>query len=234
MDHDNAVATVMAHCCADCGKEGGVSLKVCKSCMQAKYCNAECQRNHWSKHKKQCKLRAAELRDEALFKDPPPKEDCPICFLPMPARLLSCASLPDATIMSVPIYDFPEANEELAYEGMEAYYPCCGKCICKGCIHSFGQSGNKESCPFCNSDQNKTDEEDVEDNMKRAAANDPASICMLANSYQRGIAGFPQDHVKAIELYARAVELGSSAAHCSLCCFLSLLVMLMIFEVGIL
>jgi TPR repeat protein len=74
----------------------------------------------------------------------------------------------------------------------------------------------------------------VEDNMKRAAANDPASICMLANSYQRGIAGFPQDHVKAIELYARAVELGSSAAHCSLCCFLSLLVMLMIFEVGIL
>ena len=37
------------------GKEGGISLKVCKSCMQAKYCNAECQRNHLATHKKVCK-----------------------------------------------------------------------------------------------------------------------------------------------------------------------------------
>ena len=42
----------------------------------------------------------------ALFKDPPPKEDCPIFFLPMPARLLSCVSLPNATRSSVSIYDF--------------------------------------------------------------------------------------------------------------------------------
>ena len=68
--------------CAECGKEeGGVSsLKACTSCKLVKYCDATCQRNHWKKHKKQCKQRAAELRDEALFKDPPPKEDCPICF----------------------------------------------------------------------------------------------------------------------------------------------------------
>jgi hypothetical protein len=74
----------------------------------------DCQRNHWSKHKKGCKQRAAELRDETLFKDPPPMEECPICFLPMPLKIISCASLPDATIMSVPIYDFAMANEELA------------------------------------------------------------------------------------------------------------------------
>jgi hypothetical protein len=42
--------------------------------MSVKYCNAECQRNHWSTHKKVCKQRAAELRDEALFKDPPPNQ----------------------------------------------------------------------------------------------------------------------------------------------------------------
>jgi hypothetical protein len=77
-------------CCADCGKEGGVSLKACKSCMLVKYCNPTCQRNHWSKHKKQCKERAAELRDEALFKHPPAKEDCPICFLPMPDKNILC------------------------------------------------------------------------------------------------------------------------------------------------
>ena len=29
--------------CAECGEEGSVSLKTCKSCLQAKYCNAECQ-----------------------------------------------------------------------------------------------------------------------------------------------------------------------------------------------
>ena len=72
-------------CCAECGKEEeGVTLKMCKACMNVKYCNAECQKKHWLTHKTACKLRAAELRDEALFKDPPLKEDCPICFLPIP------------------------------------------------------------------------------------------------------------------------------------------------------
>ena len=82
-------------CCADCGVAEGdvVNLKTCKSCMLVKYCNADCQRNHWPKHKMACKLRAAELRDEALFKDPPAKEDCPICFLPMPEKLVCCVSL---------------------------------------------------------------------------------------------------------------------------------------------
>ena len=91
-------------CCADCGKEegGGVSLKACTSCRLVKYC----QRNHWSKHKKQCKQRAAELRDEALFKDPPAREDCQICFLPMPVQIIACASLPPATISSNPINDY--------------------------------------------------------------------------------------------------------------------------------
>ena len=102
-----------ANCCAECGVDGGVSLKICKSCMHVKYCNAECQRKHWPTHKKECKQRAAELRDEALFKDPPAKEDCPICFLPMPNELICCMSLPPASIYSVPISDYAEANEEL-------------------------------------------------------------------------------------------------------------------------
>jgi hypothetical protein len=55
-------------------------------CTQ-RYCSAACQKNHWPIHKKECKLRAAELRDEALFKDPQDKEECPICFLPMPTLL---------------------------------------------------------------------------------------------------------------------------------------------------
>ena len=212
MNNDDAYA----RCCDECDKEegGDVSLKACKSCMLVKYCNANCQRNHWPKHKKVCKLRSAELRDEALFKDPPPKEDCAICFIPMPFKLIYCVSLPPANIYLVPIYDLAIANEELADQAMELYYSCCGKSVCKGCAHSFAQSGNNDNCPFCNSDRaDKTAEEVVADMMKRAEANDAASIFLLANSYHNGIVGLQQDHVKAMELYIRAAELGCSKAH---------------------
>jgi len=201
-------------CCAECGTDGGASLKTCKPCMSARYCNAECQRNHWPKHKKPCKQRAAELRDEALFKDPPPKEDCPICFLPMPEKLINCVSLPPATISSVPIRDYAIANEELAKEPTEEYYPCCGKSICGGCIHSFRESGNARKCPFCNSDHsNKTDEEWFEDIMKRVKANDAASISLLAGSYYQGLHGLQRDEERAMELLTKSAELGFSKAH---------------------
>jgi hypothetical protein len=63
------------------------------------------------------------MNDEALFKDPPAKEDCPICFLPMPTNLICYASVPPATISSVPINDFADANEEsvLTKLGTEQY-----------------------------------------------------------------------------------------------------------------
>jgi hypothetical protein len=139
------------NCCADCGvvAGGAVSLKACKACMNAKYCSAACQRNHWSTHKKSCKERAAEIHDEALFKVPSSaKEDCPICSRPMPLNLISSLSLPPATILSVPIYDYATAHRELSVELNEMlYYSCCGKRICKGCVHSFRKSGN-DNCPF--------------------------------------------------------------------------------------
>jgi TPR repeat protein len=69
--------------CAECG-EGGACLKMCDACKHIKYCSVTCQRLNWPSHKKECKQRAAKLHDESLFKQPPPKDDCPICFLPMP------------------------------------------------------------------------------------------------------------------------------------------------------
>ena len=207
-------------CCAECGSEEGsgvISLKTCKACMVVSYCNPTCQKNHWSKHKKECKLRAAELRDEALFRDPPPKEDCPICFLPMPVRLLMCASLPDATRTSAPIYDLAFAHEGLANKETETNCTCCGKSICKGCFHSFLVSGNAGKCPYCNSDRgSKTAEEKHEEIMKRVGANDAASMWMLAYDYYNGVEGSPLDQTKAEELFARAGELGYSKAHCYL------------------
>jgi len=201
-------------CCAECGNDGGVRLKVCKACMQVRYCSADCQKNHWPKHKKDCKERAAELRDELLFKDPPAKEECPICFLPMPIDLICCISLPPATVSSVPIHDYATANEELVKIDTAHYFPCCGKRICGGCVHSCIQSGNTRKCPFCNSDRGgQTDGELVAEMMKRVAANDAASINLLAHHYHRGQLGVQQDHAKAMELYTRAADLGCSKAH---------------------
>ena len=213
MDH---LGNAVVHCCADCGSVagGGISLKACKSCMLVRYCNADCQRNHWPTHKKECKQCTAELRNEALFKDPPAKEECPICFLPMPVKLISCMTLPPATITSVPIHDFAEANEELASMGTDQYYSCCGKSICTGCVYSFCESGNDEKCPFCKAERRgKTDEDRVEEMMKRVEANDAGSIYQLANDYYHGDLGLLQDRAKAVELWTQAGKLGSSQAH---------------------
>ena len=67
----------------------------------------------------------------------------------------------------------------LADKDMEEYFTCCGKSICGGCIHSFGKTGNNLMCPFCNSDRDKTEEEHVEDLMKRAEINDAGAMNVL-------------------------------------------------------
>jgi TPR repeat protein len=132
----------------------------------------------------------------------------------MPVKIICCISLPPATRSSVPIYDFVTANEELADQDMEAYYPCCGKSICAGCAYSFDQCGNEDRCPFCNSDRaNKTDEEDVEQIMKRAEANDPGAMCLLGNHYEHGLRGLQQDRTKSMALYVRAADIGWGKAH---------------------
>ena len=98
---------------------------------------------------------------------------------------------------------------------MEDYYPCCGKSICEGCSYSSRKSGSNK-CPFCNADRNKTEEERIQEMIRRVEANDAASICLLANFYYQGIGGFQQDHAKAIEHCVRAADLGFSKAHSNL------------------
>ena len=155
-----------------------------------------------------------KLRDEALFKDPPPKEDCPICFLPMPIKMICCISLPPATISSVPIYNFAIDNKELATKSAGEQYECCGNTICRGCIYSNADAGNDHKCPFCNSVRGgKTEEEKNEELMKRVEANDADSICVLASYYHHGQLGLHQNAEKAKELWTQAAKLGSCQAH---------------------
>jgi TPR repeat protein len=132
----------------------------------------------------------------------------------MPVKLVCCVSLPPATLTSVPIANYAEANKQLAKKGMEQYYSCCGKTICRGCIHSFNTSGYIDNCPYCNSDRStKTNEETFQEMMKRVEVNDAASINVLASFYHHGQLGLQQDRTKAMRLMTKAAELGSSQAH---------------------
>ena len=188
--------------CANCGKEG--ANNICSKCKMVKYCNAVCKKVHKKKHKKDCEehvrlatekhneeLRiAAELHDEKLFKQPPPKEDCPICFLRMPSL-----------------------------GSGRTYFSCCGKVICNGCVYAplYDNQGNKvdnKKCPFCRTPNPATDAEANERLMRREEAEDPNAISNLGIDYRDGTNGCPQDYTKALELWHRAGELGNAEAYC--------------------
>ena len=91
------------------------------------------------------------ISDNKLFQDPPPKEDCPICILPMPCTQGVCGI-------------------------MKAYMACCGKMICEGCAimedHEVAKGNLKDLCSFCRVPPPPTDDELVKRLMKRANAND--------------------------------------------------------------
>ena len=185
VDKDNIVSV-----CANCGKEG--ANNICNKCKQVKYCNAVCKKVHKKKHKKQCEefvRRVAELHEEELFKQPPPKEDCPICFLRLPS---------------------------LNYG--HRYMSCCGKVICSGCVYApvYDDQGNivvGKKCPFCRTPFHDSDEESLEKEKKRVEAGDAHAIYNLGCDYQYGAHGMPRDYAKALEFFHRAAELGHAAAY---------------------
>jgi TPR repeat protein len=86
---------------------------------------------------------------------------------------------------------------------MKEWYPCCGKSICNGCVHSLCEFGNGGTCPFCKADiLSGTDEEEVEKLMKR-----------VDHYYNQGQLGLQQDLAKGVKLWTQAAKLGSSQAH---------------------
>ena len=173
--------------CASCGAAGGddIKLKRCNGCFLVKYCCVKCQRDHWPKHKKECKKRAAELKDEILFKQPEGNHhgDCPICCLPLPID-------PSKSILA----------------------SCCSKRICQGCDFADqkreyeGQLQNK--CPFCREVVPTTRKEQMEQWMKRIEANDPVAMRYMGKeAYKEG------DYKSALEYCTKAAALGDADAH---------------------
>jgi len=134
-----------------------------------------------------------QKHDEELFKQPPPGGDCPICFLRLPIL-------------------------RTGYK----YYSCCGNIICSGCVYApvYDDQGNEvdgKTCPFCRTELPESDEEDMAERLtKRIDVKDPIAIHDLGCCYRDGKHGFTQDHVKALELFHEAGELGHTIAHCNI------------------
>ena len=61
---DRKVPWVTIFRCYECGKHGH-NLPKCAQCGQAYYCNADCQREHWRKHKPVCRAAVAALARRA-------------------------------------------------------------------------------------------------------------------------------------------------------------------------
>ena len=179
--------------CANCGKgeENSSDLKACTACKLVKYCNRECQIAHRPLHKRACKKRAAEIHDEELFKEHPPPEDCPICFLPLPVDV-----------------------------GEMIFKSCCGKLICDGCILAMNKEaygrGKLRLCAFCREPAPSSAEDEVKGIKNLIEVNNANAFYNLAGYYARGDGGMPQDWAKANELLLKAGELGCAEAYFNL------------------
>ena len=175
--------------CANCGKKGSDVTNICNKCKSVMYCNAVCKKKHRQKHKKECERRVSELHDEELFKQPPPKDDCPICFIRLPSL-----------------------------QSGSKYMSCCGKTICSGCCHApvYDNQGNivaDKTCPFCRTLFPTSDEDDIKRYKIQVEANDANAIYSLGCFYRDGTYGLPQDYNKALELSKRAAELDHAGAY---------------------
>jgi len=186
MSEDNNTADTSSSC-ASCGiaKVDDIKLKECDDCDLVKYCSVDCERDHKSSHKEDCKKRAAELRDEILFKQPESTNlgDCPICMLPL------SLDLSQSTMMA-----------------------CCSKMVCNGCGHANQvreiEDARVPSCPFCRELLPTTKEGCDKQRMKRMEANDPVAMCREGREqYEKG------DYSSAFEYLTKAAELGDVAAH---------------------
>ena len=62
--NENKTLWVTVFKCFQCGKRGH-KLPKCTQCTQAYYCNADCQRKHWKKHKPVCRAAVAALARRA-------------------------------------------------------------------------------------------------------------------------------------------------------------------------
>ena len=174
--------------CANCGKLGSdvVKLKNCTACRLVKYCGVDCQKAHRKQHKRACKQRAAELKDEELYNqglERPEGDFCPICTVPIP----------------LPVDDHSTFNV------------CCMEKICHGC-NIAAQNRGMADCAFCRTAYPDNDADSLKMIQARAQKKDPSAINIIGEKYFHGELGLQKDMRRAIGLWEEAAELGSVEA----------------------
>ena len=185
---NNSEAEAANTCCASCGNaevDDIIKLKKCDGCDLVKYCSDACKEDHRPEHDAVCRERAAELRDELLFKQPEGRHlgDCPICCVPLPI-----------------------------HDEKSALYSCCCKLICAGCGHACAlrqlRENIQQTCPFCRQPRPKTIEDFYKNLMKRIEANDPVAMREMGRKHSD-----EGDYYGAFKYFTKATELGDVDAH---------------------
>jgi tetratricopeptide (TPR) repeat protein len=188
---DNNSEEMANEVCAHCGKAevDEIKLKKC-ACNLVKYCTVDCQKYHRPQHKKACKKKMAEIREENLYRQPDESHlgECPICCLPLPLDLQK------STLNS-----------------------CCCKRICDGCDYANDlreeEQGLEQRCLYCREPLPTTDEEINQNYMNRVKANDPVAMNEMGKTrYNQGNYG------EAFEYYTKAAALGDIESHFELSC----------------
>ena len=145
-------------------------------------------------------VRAAKENEEhisELFAPPPPREECPICMLPLPID-----------------------------DGNVLYVSCCSALLCCGCYGANWRSIEKTNeknakrkvplvkllCPFCREPDLTTTDEHLTRLEKWVDRDNARAMYALAGRYVTG-KKVPRDSRKALELYIRAAEFDSTSAN---------------------
>ena len=142
------------------------------------------------------------ISDEELFRDPPKKEECQICYLPMPFSNGVCGI-------------------------NTAYMTCCGKVFCTGCVLVESQEmdkGNiKRLCSFCREPirvsnkvhKPKDSKKAFELYIQAAQLGSPDGYSSVATAYQFGF-GVGKDKEKSMHYLKLAAMAGHETARCNL------------------
>lgn len=117
------------------------------------------------------------ISDEELFRDPPKREECQICYLPMPFSNDVCGV-------------------------KRIYMTCCGKVFCSGCVLAESEEMNKGNikrlCSFCREPIRVSNKIHIDRTKKRMEVKDALAFDRLGQAYLNGELGLRKDPKKAL------------------------------------
>ena len=221
-------------------------MKTCTACRLVKYCGVDCQKAHRGQHKKACKQRAAELKDQRLHSVLAGNQDrvaamkiCGACERMLPEgaysgeqrwrrqsirRCEECVAGGNELVLMTKGRERSEEDEcpicnlLLPLDSRQSSFQiCCMKLVCNGCFLAVQKSG-MDDCPFCRTPLPENHSQDIAMIQKRIDAGDPLAIYYLGQRYDRGQHGLEKDETRAVALYERAADLGVKDAHYNLGC----------------